>query len=256
MARARNIKPGFFRNADLVELPMEARLLFIGLWTLADRAGRLEDRPKQIKMDVFPADTVDCDALLEQLAATGMITRYTINGARYLQVVNFTKHQNPHRDEKASILPDQNGHVADAEPATTKHCANTVQTLCKPDAATMAIGLTPDSLIPDSLIPETLTKKDTACRVAPFGVCDVVWEDFLKIRRAKKSPMTNTALAGIQREAEKAGVSLEDALKTCCERGWQGFKADWYASRDSPVQARNTHKFAGAAAAIFDSEIE
>ena len=56
MARARNIKPGFFRNSDLVELPMDARLLFIGLWTLADRMGRLEDRPKQIKMEIFPAE--------------------------------------------------------------------------------------------------------------------------------------------------------------------------------------------------------
>ena len=41
MARARNIKPGFFRNADLAELTFEARLLFIGLWTLADSEGRL-----------------------------------------------------------------------------------------------------------------------------------------------------------------------------------------------------------------------
>ena len=61
MARARNIKPGFFRNADLAELPIEARLLFIGLWTIADREGRMEDRPKQIKMELFPADSLDCD---------------------------------------------------------------------------------------------------------------------------------------------------------------------------------------------------
>ena len=52
MARARSLKPGFFRNADLVELPMEARLMFAGLWVLADREGRLEDRPKQIKIDI------------------------------------------------------------------------------------------------------------------------------------------------------------------------------------------------------------
>ena len=104
MARARNIKPGFFRNADLVELSFEARLLFVGLWTLADRSGRLEDRPKQIKMEIFPADSVDCNALLDDIAATGMLTRYTVDGKRYLQVVNFIKHQNPHRDEKASKL--------------------------------------------------------------------------------------------------------------------------------------------------------
>ena len=49
MARARNIKPGFFKNEFLAEMPCEVRLLFIGLWTLADREGRLEDRPKRIK---------------------------------------------------------------------------------------------------------------------------------------------------------------------------------------------------------------
>jgi hypothetical protein len=50
MARARNIKPAFFKNEQLVELGMSTRLLFIGLWCLADREGRLEDRPKRIKM--------------------------------------------------------------------------------------------------------------------------------------------------------------------------------------------------------------
>ena len=162
MARARNIKPGFFRNADLVELPMEARLLFIGLWTLADREGRLEDRPKQIKMEIFPADSVDCDALLDSLAATGMLARYEIGGKRYLQVVNFTKHQNPHRDEKASTLPDQDGKLTTIEAKPKKHGANTVQAPCKDDASTVAIGL-----IPDSLIPESLTETGAGAPAAP-----------------------------------------------------------------------------------------
>jgi hypothetical protein len=155
MARARNIKPGFFRNADLVELSFEERLLFIGLWTIADREGRLEDRPKQIKMELFPADSVDCDAMLDSLTAIGMVARYEVDGKRYLQVINFAKHQNPHRDEKASTLPDQHGHVSDTKPTSNKHCANTVQTLCKEDATTVAIVLNPDprSLNPDPLTP-------------------------------------------------------------------------------------------------------
>lgn len=73
-----------FRNADLVELPFEARLLFIGLWTIADRSGRMEDRPKQIKMELFPADSVDVDALLDELAAIGVVARYSHDGKRYL----------------------------------------------------------------------------------------------------------------------------------------------------------------------------
>ena len=48
MARARNIKPGFFANENLAECDPLARLLFAGLWCLADREGRLEDRPKRI----------------------------------------------------------------------------------------------------------------------------------------------------------------------------------------------------------------
>lgn len=161
MARARNIKPGFFRNADLVELSFEARLLFIGLWTIADRAGRLEDRPKQIKMELFPADNLDCDALLDQLQTIGMVDRYEFGGKRYLQVVNFCKHQNPHRDEKSSIIPDREGNIVTIEKPEKStgnkgnkqdlHSTSTVQAQCELYGNTVAIGLNPDSL---KLIPE------------------------------------------------------------------------------------------------------
>lgn len=62
----------------------------------------------------------------------------------------------------------------------------------------------------------------------PESVSEQVWEDFSALRTKRRAPITETALRGIQREAEKAGISLEAALSTCCERGWQGFKADWY----------------------------
>ena len=54
-----------------------------------------------------------------------------------------------------------------------------------------------------------------------------VISDFTAIRKAKKAPLTETALKGIKREADKLGYTLEQALTTCCERGWAGFKADW-----------------------------
>ena len=146
MARARNIKPGFFRNADLVELSFEARLLFIGLWTIADRLGRLEDRPKQIKMELFPADNLDCDSLLSDLEKIGVIQRYKHDGNSYIQVLNFAKHQNPHKDERASTIPPNGGHEE-----------STMQASCKHSATSEVVGLIADSLllIPDSLIPES-----------------------------------------------------------------------------------------------------
>jgi uncharacterized protein YdaU (DUF1376 family) len=61
----------------------------------------------------------------------------------------------------------------------------------------------------------------------PNGVTDSVWEDWIKLRKEKRAAVTQTALDGIEREARKAGVSLQTALETCCARGWTGFKADW-----------------------------
>ena len=84
MARSRIIKPEFFQNEDLVVLPPLARLLFIGLWQLADREGRLEDRPGKIKLAVLPADECDIDDLLRQLAEKELIVRYQLGSARYL----------------------------------------------------------------------------------------------------------------------------------------------------------------------------
>lgn len=109
MARARNIKPAFFKNEVLAEMPMEARMLFIGLWTLADREGRLEDRPKRIKMELFPYDSFDVDPMLIRLHADGFLTRYDVGGVRFIQIENFVKHQDPHYKEKASEIPPPEG---------------------------------------------------------------------------------------------------------------------------------------------------
>ena len=55
-----------------------------------------------------------------------------------------------------------------------------------------------------------------------------IWSDFIALRNARHAPLTETALNIIRKEADKAGISLERALETCCMRGWQGFKAEWY----------------------------
>ena len=70
----------------------------------------------------------------------------------------------------------------------------------------------------------TPVKKNTNTVAPPDGVALSVWQDFLKTRKTK---VTETALNGIMREAEKAGITLESALNECCARGWQSFKADW-----------------------------
>ncbi len=84
---------------------------------------------------------------------------------------------------------------------------------------------------------EPNTKKVPKSRAAkpeiekPEGVTDTTWSDWLAHRKAKRAPVTQTALDNIASEAAKASYSLEDALKTCCARGWQGFCADWVQPR-------------------------
>lgn len=78
------------------------------------------------------------------------------------------------------------------------------------------------------------------------GVDPQVVADFLAIRKAKKSPVTETAVNGIKREAEKLNYTLEQALRICCERGWAGFKADWIlreeAQKSIPIRGHLPNK--------------
>lgn len=79
----------------------------------------------------------------------------------------------------------------------------------------------------------------------PESVSEQVWEDFSALRTKRRAPITETALRGIQREAEKAGISLEAALSTCCERGWAGFKASWYENDRSQDKAGSSQEDPG-----------
>lgn len=63
--------------------------------------------------------------------------------------------------------------------------------------------------------------------IPPLDVSPEVWADFTTLRKRKRAEITQTAIDGIRREAQKAGWAFEDALRECCSRGWTGFKSDW-----------------------------
>lgn len=128
--RRRDLAPTFFKDPELVELPFEYRLLFEGLWCMADREGRLEDRPKVIRMEVFPADDVDCEEGLQALASKRKIVRYEVEGARYIAIHDFGKDQHPHPKERASEIPPPDAAMqgdlfaAGSDPGSTKEVAS------------------------------------------------------------------------------------------------------------------------------------
>ncbi|WP_375191833.1 hypothetical protein [Marinobacter sp.] len=162
MARSRNIKPGFFRNEHLVELPFETRLLFIGLWTLADKEGRLEFRPKKIKLELFPADDIDVSREISRLFTAGLVTVYQVEGSQLIEVVNFKKHQNPHPKEAASEIPGPDDERA--QPVDFMEAAKSNGKPCN-FAASNADSLL---LIPDSCFPSNGTSEsDAPCEAKP-----------------------------------------------------------------------------------------
>ncbi len=104
MSRIRSIKPELPLDEDLAELSFAARYLFINLFCHADRNGRLEDRPKKIKAQILPWDDVDVDALLDELSCH-FVLRYEAEGGKFIQIINFSKHQRPSLTEQAGIIP-------------------------------------------------------------------------------------------------------------------------------------------------------
>jgi len=171
MARSRNIKPGFFKNEDLAELGPTTQLLFAGLWMLADREGRLEDRPKRIKAEIFPYYDCDIDGLLTALHEACFIQRYAMHGLSLIQVRNWKKHQSPHHKEVDSELPSPDekkrqtktkgnpstGQVRAKHESSMSQARVNQSASCPPDSLLLipdSLNLIPDSLNSDSLIPD------------------------------------------------------------------------------------------------------
>lgn len=184
--RARNLKPGFFKNDQLAECCFAARILFEGLWCLADREGRLCDRPKKIKAEVFPYDNLDVDELLKELSDNNLIVRYEVDGECYIEISTFLKHQKPHPKEAQSTIPTSQSASTtvvseEAEPkkvqevvpgqeqAVKSSYLGATQTIprCDPDntlelsspaESCFLESLNPVSLNPESLNPESKNK--------------------------------------------------------------------------------------------------
>lgn len=111
MARIRSVKPEFWADEKLAEaVSRDGRLLYIGLWNLADEHGRLRGSARYVKGQLFPYDddltVTTIDAILDQLAAARKVIRYLCpDGDTYLFLPNLAKHQRLEAAKVASKLP-------------------------------------------------------------------------------------------------------------------------------------------------------
>lgn len=244
MARARNIKPQFFTNDELSELPPLARLLFIGLWTIADFKGCFEYKPKRLKVQLLPYDDCDIEQLVSALDKSRFISIYSVQGQTFGKVLNFNKHQNPHKNEKekGSDIPDiyQN----DAENVMFSDNLEDIKINHDQNGSDPADSL---NLIPDSCSPIT----DTPVSVSPkfvfkselkkLGVSEEQASEFMQVRKAKKAVNTKNAFEMLIAESQKANLSLDQAIDYCLKRQnpWGAFKAAWYVNEQIENQNPN-----------------
>ena len=96
MARDRTLPTDFWTWEAVIDCSMTARLLFLGLWNFADDHGVQPLRPRTIRMQVFPGDAIDENAvraLIDELVARGLVRIFTVEGQDYLSVIHWEQVQ-------------------------------------------------------------------------------------------------------------------------------------------------------------------
>jgi hypothetical protein len=211
---ARLIREGILTSerVDLLDAPAE--VFYRRLMSKVDDHGLFDARPSILRSSLYPlrVDRVreaDISRWIAACEKAGLIALYEHAGKPYMQMLDTRWTA---RSEPKYPLP------------------STENTCFQPQTPVPVFG--DGDVVEDG---NSSRKRSPP----PDGVSESVWTDFQKLRKAKKAPITDTAVDGIRREAKKAGMSLEDALRMCCERGWQGFKADWLADGKQP-QAKHT----------------
>lgn len=103
---------------------------------------------------------------------------------------------------------------------------------------------TEDKIVQQSTTPTNPPKGRKDSKIEkPSGVSEQVWNDFIALRKAKRAPLSATALATIAKEAEKAAMHIEEALTECVTRGWQSFKAEWIKPKSAFTQPERFSNF-------------
>lgn len=215
MARIRTIKPEFPQSESVGKLSRDARLLFVQLWTLCDDSGRLRGNSRMLASLLYPYDDDAVSLLpgwLGELIDAGTVRRYSVEGETFIDIPKWLTHQKIDKPSP-SKLPAFSGEFAKPREDSEKN------------AADLDLDLDQGSIrTPRETSPPTNTPLKT---LLDLGVEEQAAKDWLKVRRAKRAPLTKTAVDDLQREAGKAGIPVGQAVLICARKNWQGFNASW-----------------------------
>jgi len=197
--------------------------------------------------------------MLGELTDAGMLLPYSTDGKHYAAIQRWQsrvncvrpKYPQPTFGMTHMLHPYQykNDHIKQSTDSYFKHLeVNGVPPVCHQRATSGTKGVKGKGVRGkgEGVKEKDKVKDKNTSPSAPSHVSPQVWGDWQSLRKAKRAAVTATAIAGIRKEAQSIGMSLEDALSMCCERGWTGFKAEWVSK-----QAAAADKYAAQAARVI-----
>lgn len=248
--RARNLKPGFFKNEELADIePPWGRILFAGLWCLADREGRTEDRPRRIKAEIFPYDEKipSIEKILSQLSTKSFIVRYSVDGEKFIQINKFKVHQNPHNTERQSTIPSPpiNGELTVNSPLSNG--GKLADSLIHSNHE----SLNPDSLNKDMSLsatpptPKKSSSKNPKNAKTPLPDNFQISEGVLAWAKDNNFNHLDKHLDAFKRKATMNGyvyVNWDMAFMEAIREDWAKIRVKGYASQEEPTWTRELSK--------------
>lgn len=217
----RILREGILTSERVERLNWAEEVFYRRLMSVVDDFGRYYARPALLLAACYPlllkkVSDSDIEKWLSACENAALVRVYPAeDGKRYLQLLDF-KQQVRAAVSKFPPMPSE----------------------CAADA-TQAQGTPPAYAHLGVSVSEGVSEGggETRKRATPpaiEGIPEDLLADYMVVRTAKKAgKLTDTAVAGLRREADKAGISLETAIRACCEYGWQGFNAVWYAERQA-----------------------
>jgi hypothetical protein len=206
------------------ELPSGRKLVLLSLCDNANDQGECYPSMATISKRCGMSERAAQGHVVE-LQKAGILTRIDRLGRSTLFTINPRRICTP-----AESAPPQNLRPSPAESAPPVPAESAPITIIEPSL--------------NHQVKQKSASRSSEIKASIFKIDDVdaeVWQDFVTLRKAKKSPLTKTAIDGIRSEASKAGLTLQAALVECCARGWTGFKAAWVAGQpNSRDQAGET----------------
>lgn len=237
----RIIKESICTSDEIDSLTPEQEVFFYRLMVNCDDFGLFDARPKIVASKCYPLKSVDTkhiQLMLDALQSIGLVRIYEVDGRPYLSLVKWSEHQQIRAKRSKYPTPEMgsditcNQLIADAPVIQS----NPIQSESNPNPK-------------QSRAP----RFDAQAHLVSTGVDASIAADWLKHRKTLKAAPTLTAINGIAAEADRAGISLSDALAMCCQRGWRGFKAEWVANASQPAKTQHQLNHEATTRALFGS---